>query len=319
MPNARLTLLHKGIDMSQVPISFPESPLSGAQLIARLIKLFESSISNRFGDVRPNDIQRGETWVDSADEPVLKLKIWTGNVDVQLMTVNTESGSVGIDASTFGRQPPAYFTNSAHLNFNPSESSLESTNVQSAINELSFRTKLIENIEELSKGGVIVGNADGNAVELVGKPNKYLGWDAQGNAVATTGGMPPGTRLMWPSDTPPVWGLVEDGGEYSRAVYASLFAVIGTIFGAGDGATTFNVPDSRNLFDRAAPAGGNVGVYQADAFASHRHSITSSTSNKGVSSGSNTGAQRPTSTTTSYSGDDETRPKNRQYLPIIVY
>lgn len=39
--------------------------------------------------------------------------------------------------------------------------------------------------------------------------------------------------------------LLCDGGAYSRAAYARLFAEIGTKYGAGDGSTTFNVPDPR--------------------------------------------------------------------------
>ena len=39
--------------------------------------------------------------------------------------------------------------------------------------------------------------------------------------------------------------LLCNGGEYSRTTYAALFARIGTAFGAGDGSTTFNVPDLR--------------------------------------------------------------------------
>lgn len=35
------------------------------------------------------------------------------------------------------------------------------------------------------------------------------------------------------------------GQEISRSTYADLFAVMGTVYGAGDGATTFNVPDTR--------------------------------------------------------------------------
>jgi microcystin-dependent protein len=34
-----------------------------------------------------------------------------------------------------------------------------------------------------------------------------------------------------------------DGAAISRTTYATLFAVIGTTFGTGDGSTTFNVPD----------------------------------------------------------------------------
>lgn len=39
--------------------------------------------------------------------------------------------------------------------------------------------------------------------------------------------------------------LACDGSAYSRATYAALFAKIGTTWGAGDGTTTFNVPDAR--------------------------------------------------------------------------
>lgn len=39
--------------------------------------------------------------------------------------------------------------------------------------------------------------------------------------------------------------LLEDGSAVSRTTYADLFNVIGTKFGAGNGSTTFNLPDSR--------------------------------------------------------------------------
>ena len=37
--------------------------------------------------------------------------------------------------------------------------------------------------------------------------------------------------------------LICDGRELDRKEYAELFAIIGTSFGAGDGKTTFNLPD----------------------------------------------------------------------------
>lgn len=39
--------------------------------------------------------------------------------------------------------------------------------------------------------------------------------------------------------------LLEDGSAVSRTIYAALFAAIGTIWGVGDGATTFNLPNSQ--------------------------------------------------------------------------
>ncbi|MFZ2991308.1 MAG: tail fiber protein [Candidatus Saccharimonadales bacterium] len=45
--------------------------------------------------------------------------------------------------------------------------------------------------------------------------------------------------------TAPVGYLLEDGSAVSRSTYEDLFAAIGTTYGAGDGSTTFNLPDSR--------------------------------------------------------------------------
>jgi microcystin-dependent protein len=44
--------------------------------------------------------------------------------------------------------------------------------------------------------------------------------------------------------TPSGWGLCA-GQAVSRTTYADLFAAIGTTYGAGDGSTTFNLPDLR--------------------------------------------------------------------------
>jgi len=57
---------------------------------------------------------------------------------------------------------------------------------------------------------------------------------------------------------PPGW-LLCDGTAYSRTTYAALFAVIGTAGGAGDGSTTFNVPDMRGRI----PVGLNTGTFNS--------------------------------------------------------
>lgn len=67
------------------------------------------------------------------------------------------------------------------------------------------------------------------------------------------------------SDVPPHC-LACDGSEVSRTTYSELFAVFGETYGAGDGVTTFNLPDLRGAFLRCI--GGNaaaLGVEQGDA------------------------------------------------------
>ena len=49
-----------------------------------------------------------------------------------------------------------------------------------------------------------------------------------------------------------------DGSAVSRAAYPALFAKIGTIWGAGDGSTTFNLPDMRGRAPICAGAGAGL-------------------------------------------------------------
>lgn len=48
-----------------------------------------------------------------------------------------------------------------------------------------------------------------------------------------------------------------DGRALSRTTYSALFSLLGTAFGAGDGTTTFNIPDYRGLFLRGWDGGSN--------------------------------------------------------------
>jgi len=55
--------------------------------------------------------------------------------------------------------------------------------------------------------------------------------------------VPPGMVLPFAGATAPEGFLLCDGSAVSRTTYADLFAAIGTTYGAGNGSTTFNVPD----------------------------------------------------------------------------
>ena len=78
--------------------------------------------------------------------------------------------------------------------------------------------------------------------------------------------------------TPPEGWLVCDGAAISRTDYADLFAAIGTVWGAGDEISTFNLPDLRGEFVRGFDAGRGFdvdrvfGSSQADEFKEHDHS-----------------------------------------------
>lgn len=54
---------------------------------------------------------------------------------------------------------------------------------------------------------------------------------------------PAGIIFPYAGSTAPEGYLMCDGSAVSRSTYAALFAAIGTTYGAGDGSTTFNIPD----------------------------------------------------------------------------
>lgn len=69
--------------------------------------------------------------------------------------------------------------------------------------------------------------------------------------------VPIGTMLDFAGNAAPAGYLNCDGSAVSRTTYADLFAVIGTLWGAGDGTTTFNLPDFRR---RVAVGSGGTGT-----------------------------------------------------------
>jgi microcystin-dependent protein len=76
--------------------------------------------------------------------------------------------------------------------------------------------------------------------------------------------------------TAPTGWLLCNGQAVSRTTYSALFAAIGTTYGAGNGSTTFNLPDCRNEFFRGWD--GNTGVVGnkfSDSYAAHNHTASS--------------------------------------------
>lgn len=57
--------------------------------------------------------------------------------------------------------------------------------------------------------------------------------------------VPPGTIADFGGSGVPTGWLLCDGSAINRTTYAALYTTIGTIYGSGDGFTTFNLPDCR--------------------------------------------------------------------------
>jgi len=71
-------------------------------------------------------------------------------------------------------------------------------------------------------------------------------------------GNPTGTIISFTINTVPNGYLECDGSAVSRSTYTDLFSVIGTNYGAGNGTTTFNLPDYRGQFLRGYDHGAGI-------------------------------------------------------------
>lgn len=107
--------------------------------------------------------------------------------------------------------------------------------------------------------------------------------------------LPIGTSISFRGSTCPSGFLAEDGSAVSRTTYADLFNTIGTIYGSGDGSTTFNLPDAEDVAEYGSSASNTVGTLTGtdtidlshDHGMSHTHQVnppnTTTTTDNGTS------------------------------------
>ncbi|KAI3591664.1 Phage tail fiber protein [Cupriavidus sp. U2] len=177
---------------------------------------------------------------------------------------------------------------------------------------------------DTSAGVLRMRNAANNAWITVG----VLG-------VANLGHILPGTVAYFAASSPPAGYLKTNGAAVSRSTYSDLYAAIGTLFGAGDGSNTFNVPDLRGEFlrgwddGRGLDVGRGLGTLQQEMVGPHTHNTVTAAS--GVTSGAESIAYMPgdnngrfTVISNSMHGvqpntGTENRPRNIALLACIKY
>ena len=168
-------------------------------------------------------------------------------------------------------------------------------------------------------------------ITINGNTNTISGVSSISDATGSYLSIPPGTVISVASSTAPTGYLKANGAAISRSTYSTLFAGIGTVHGAGDGSSTFNIPDLRGEFirgwadDRAVDTGRSFGSSQVDDFKSHNHSYSSNGSgmagriNPGISAGFSGNGIGDVSFSISNTGGTETRPRNIALLYCIKY
>ena len=164
-----------------------------------------------------------------------------------------------------------------------------------------------------------------NAEGLAGAPSKVIDAATLQAVLASIGAQlsPPGQVNAFARATAPTGWLKANGAAVSRTTYNALFAAIGTVFGVGDGSTTFNLPDMRGEFvrglddGRGVDAGRALGAAQADMVESPAL-IGQETSNPfGGGSSAGAGYLKAGAGNTVIPAGTETRPRNIALLYCI--
>ncbi len=122
-------------------------------------------------------------------------------------------------------------------------------------------------------GKVGIGTTNpGYELDVAGDINVTGNFKVNGTNI-TAGAAPTGTVTAFAGSSAPTGYLLCNGTNVSRTTESALFAVIGTTYGAGDGSTTFTLPDLRGRV--VAGFGGNtLPNASADVF----QNVTNSTS-----------------------------------------
>jgi microcystin-dependent protein len=191
------------------------------------------------------------------------------------------------------------------VEYDNSTSGLTATDVKAAIDEV-VALPSVPTPQSSKYGNLIVQNTADDDYELLNSQGTSGQVLTSGGADAlptwttpSTAAVPTGVISIWATGTAPSGYLLCNGSAVSRTTYSTLFALIGVIYGNGDGSTTFNLPDFRGQFVRGtdnsagvdpdaasrtdrgdATTGDAVGTKQGEATKAHLHAsgtLTTST------------------------------------------
>lgn len=333
-----------GTRISQLPLAtnvvsadvFPFSSISGSQtrrVTAQVLGVALSLIGTGVSATAPSNPSNGQLWMDtSTNPPVLKVyngATWTVVSFLPGSSVATSPAGVAPTGPALGQlwqdtsQNPdqlKMYDGANWVRVDPQGITQTAADARYLLPATAASTYLP------LAGGALSGN-----LTLVGSPTStnmaanrgYV--DAQIAAIPAVETVPSGTIIWTARNTAPTGYLPADGAAVSRTTYAALFSAISTGFGAGNGSTTFNVPDLRGEFirgwdnGRGVDSGRTFGSAQADDFKSHTHPFTNYNSTEKTGSGGSiaTAFYSGGTFTTAPTGGTETRPRNIALLGCI--
>ena len=284
---------------------------SGASVRSDLNAVFAAIKTLNSGGSDPSNTSAFMPYVDTADSNNLKIRNAANNAFVTVGSVDsanlgllpraggTMTGQLLADDSAGAGAPAIAFDGDADTGI-----------FRVGANTIGFATAGVERVE-ISDAGLDMSNGlpirfqDSSGAPFValkspssvssnvtftlpgadGSNGQMLQTNGSGALSFTTvAGVPSGSVFCMAVATVPSGYLECNGAAVSRSTYAVLFAVIGTAYGAGNGSSTFNLPDLRGEFvrgfdnGRGVDSGRSIASSQSSQFGQHNHNVSASSS-----------------------------------------
>ena len=279
---------------------------SGSTVRADLNNNFDALFSNNSGSSEPSTTTAFMWFADTTND-ALKIRNAADSAFIEVGTLSetnlglalkaspTFTGNVGVPAGTVSSLP---IRRSDDTNTGIYFSAADTLDIATGgtrrahfdSNGITIRDRKALRFRDTSNSNFVALRAPDNAASDItltlpssdGNADDVLQSDGSGNLsfVALPQAVPTGSVHMMATTTVPSGYLKCNGAAISRTTYADLFAIIGTAHGAGDGSSTFNVPDLRGEFvrgwddSRGVDSGRNFGSSQSDQNAQHNHTAT---------------------------------------------
>ena len=340
MANLRISQLPAATTLASADI-VPFSSISATEtrkITAKNLGLALTQLGLTVGSVAPTTPYNGQIWVDTTNNPPI-VKVWNG---VTFTIVSFQPGaSIITNPSATSPSTPILGQLWQDTGLTPDQLKMwDGANwvrvdpngiTQTAGDARYLQITTAASTYLALTGGTLTGN-----LTLVGAPTtnnmaatkRYV--DDQISAIPAASDLTPAGTVIWTArSSAPTGYLKANGAAVGRSTYATLFSAIGTIYGAGDGSTTFNLPDLRGEFirgwddARGVDSGRQLGSTQAQSYQSHTHPLKANTATDNLNQGAFSKAinyydpEVPGAESTASSGSTETRPRNIALLACI--
>ena len=296
--------------MSQVS-DYNIANASGASVRSDLNAVFDAIKTLNSGGSDPSNTAAFMPYVDTADSNNLKIRNAANDGFVTVGSVN--SANLGLLPRAGGTMTGAILADDSAGAGAPAiafDGDTDTGIFRVGANTMGFATAGVERVE-ISDAGLDMSNGlpirfqDSSGAPFValkspssvssnvtftlpgadGSNGQMLQTNGSGALSFTTvAGVPSGSVFCMAVATVPSGYLECNGAAVSRSTYAVLFAVIGTAYGAGNGSSTFNLPDLRGEFVRGFDHGRGVDSNrsindpQGSQFGQHNHNVSASSS-----------------------------------------